>query len=181
MKREVFYPKKLFTTGDKNEFAYGSCRSCPVASPDKKNMVTVPMCHPYGTREQRQDGEEASMDNVSLLLAKTNKESMTNKPCKSCSSHWIPHCWALVCTGSSHAVSTALLCWRSVLLLLLLSIPLLLVSSAGLSWASFQWAPQFWPGWCHPQLLLSPWQYQLLVQPNSQFTFSLLSFQHHVP
>lgn len=51
---------------------------------------------------------------------------MTNKTCKSCSSSWIPLSlsWAPVCTGSSAAVSTALLCWRSVLLLLLLSIPL---------------------------------------------------------
>lgn len=54
---------------------------------------------------------------------------------------------------------------------------LLLVSSSGLSWASLHWAPQFWLGWCHPQLLLSPWKYH----KSCQFSTTVNSHFHCFP
>lgn len=83
-KERCFTPKKVFTTWNKNKMAYGSCRSCPVATPDKGNMVTLIMYHSCSSREQRQDGKGTSMDSVSHPLAKNNEKSITNSVKASC-------------------------------------------------------------------------------------------------
>lgn len=45
-----FYPQ--FTTRNKNEVEYGPCRSCPVASQEKLNMVTI-TCAPHVAVENK--------------------------------------------------------------------------------------------------------------------------------
>lgn len=101
--------------------AYGRCRSCPVVSPDKENRVTVSMCHPCNSREVRQNGKGASMGSVSHPTSQNQWKISDKQTPQKMLIQLYPTTTPLGSSlhRSSDAASMALLCWKSVLLLLL--------------------------------------------------------------